>query len=191
MKLTVSNKSDSFKQLYTTNYRRAFMLVKRYVHDEEVAEDIVSDVMIKLWQMIQDTVLDSEEAMLLTLLHNTTLNYLKHKQVEAKALENVTYSYQREMEIRISNLEDCTPSLTILNEINNLVDVTLSQLPLLTQGIFRMSRYENKTNKEISTFYDISIKAVEYHISKALQTLRVQLKDYLPITLWPLILFLI
>jgi RNA polymerase sigma-70 factor (ECF subfamily) len=186
----VNDKSDSFKQLYTTNYRRAFMLVKRYVHDEEVAEDIVSDVMIKLWQMMQDTVLDSEEAMLLTLLHNTTLNYLKRKQIEAKALENVTCSYRREMEIRISNLEDCTPNLTAFNEINNLVDATLSQLSLLTQEIFRMSRYENKTNKKISTFYNISIKAVEYHISRALQTLRVQLKDYLPITFLALILFL-
>jgi len=42
-----------------------------------------------------------------------------------------------------------------------------------------MSRYENKSVKEIADSLDITVKGVDYHISKALKALRVNLKDYL------------
>ena len=42
-----------------------------------------------------------------------------------------------------------------------------------------MSRYENKSIKEIADALNISVKGVDYHISKALKALRVSLKDYL------------
>ena len=186
------NKSlGKFNSLYIGNYQRAFMLVKRYVHDRDVAEDIVSEVMIKLWQMMQNTALESEEAMLYTMLRNYSLNYLKHQQIKTEALENVTDVLQRELQFRISSLEDSALSLTSLNEINNLLQLTLSQLPELTQHIFKMSRYGGKTNKEIAEFLNLSQKTVEYHISKSLRELRKGLKDYLPVNLWPIILFFV
>jgi RNA polymerase sigma-70 factor (ECF subfamily) len=181
----------SFNSLYTANYHRAFMLVKRYVHDGEAAEDIVSEVMIKLWQMMQDTTLESEEAMLYTMLRNSSLNYLKHQQSKEEALETVTDALQRELQLRISSLEDSTPSLTLLNEINNLLQLSLSQMPELTQRIFKMSRYDGKTNKEIAEILHLSQKSVEYHITKSLRELRSQLRDYLPLNLWPIILFFV
>ena len=52
---------------------------------------------------------------------------------------------------------------------------------------FRMSRFEHKRNSEIANELHISTKAVEFHITKALKVLRVNLKDYI---LCFLILFL-
>lgn len=181
---------DNFKNLYDSNYQRAFMLVKRYVHDEIEAEDIVSDVMIKLWQTIQTTALESVDAMLYTMLRNASLNYLKHKQIEMEALVSVSDLMQRELAIRISALEDSTPSLTLLNEIHKIVHSTLSKLPPLTKEIFTLSRFENKTNKEIADICSVSIKTVEYHIAKTISVLRKVLKDYLPLAFLPFILFL-
>lgn len=43
-----------------------------------------------------------------------------------------------------------------------------------------MSRYENKPHAEIADTLGITIKGVEFHISKATKLLRVILKDYLP-----------
>lgn len=37
------------------------------------------------------------------------------------------------------------------------------------------------SNREIAETLNISVKGVEYHISKALKALRVALKDYLPL----------
>ena len=59
------------------------------------------------------------------------------------------------------------------------VNRTLDTLPLQTRNVFRMSRYENKSIKEIADTLNISVKGVDYHIGKALKALRVNLKDYL------------
>jgi len=47
-----------------------------------------------------------------------------------------------------------------------------------------MSRFENKKNREIAEELDISVKAVEKQISKALSTIRFEMKDYLPLLLF-------
>jgi RNA polymerase sigma-70 factor (ECF subfamily) len=43
-----------------------------------------------------------------------------------------------------------------------------------------MSRFENLTNREIAEKLGLSIKSVEFHITKGLKVLRTNLKDYLP-----------
>ena len=40
-------------------------------------------------------------------------------------------------------------------------------------------RYENKSMKEIAESLNVTVKGVDYHIGKALQALRKNLKDYL------------
>lgn len=47
-----------------------------------------------------------------------------------------------------------------------------------------MSRFENKSGKEIAQTLGISVKGVDYHMNKALKELRAALKDYLPILTW-------
>ena len=47
--------------------------------------------------------------------------------------------------------------------------------------IFEMSRFENKSVKEIAEITQLSTKSIEYHITKSLKTLRTALKDYLPL----------
>ena len=54
-------------------------------------------------------------------------------------------------------------------------------MPPQTREEFMMSRFQNKSNKEIAESMNISVKSVEYHITKTLKVLRVALKDYLPI----------
>ena len=49
---------------------------------------------------------------------------------------------------------------------------TLESLPEKTRTIFIMSRYENKTHKEIAEHLDLSTKSIEFHITKALGVLR-------------------
>lgn len=44
-----------------------------------------------------------------------------------------------------------------------------------------MSRFGGHSVKEIAEATGLSVKGVEYHITKALKALRVALKDYLPL----------
>lgn len=171
----------NFNTLYTQFYRRSFLFTKSYVHDECIAEDIVSDVLIKLWEILKDKEIDHIEALLLTTLKNKSLDYLKHAAIKTEAIHALTDMRQRELDIRISTLEACNPEDIFSTEVQQIITSTLALLPKQTRRVFEMSRFENKTNKEIAKELQLTVKGVEYHITKALKPLRENLKDYLPL----------
>ena len=63
-------------------------------------------------------------------------------------------------------------------------DEALEMMPEKTRQIFLMSRYENKTYSEIADHFSLSVKSVEFHISKALKILKDKLRDYIGIVLF-------
>ena len=164
---------DNFNIIYERNYQRSFMFAKSYVHDDMIAEDIVSDSLVKYWRLISTQKGEATEALLLSILRNKALDYLRHKAVHDAAIENLEEIKKRELSIRISTLEACDPE--------EILQRTLQSLPEQTRRIFEMSRFENKTVKEIAIETNLSVKGVEYHITKTLKILRINLKDYLPL----------
>ena len=174
----------NFNTLYTQYYRKSFLFVKSYVHDEMVSEDIVSDTLIKLWDLLQEEPLKSYDALLVTMLKNKSLDYLKHAVIRQETHQLIAEGYERELNLRISTLEACDPSEIFSIEIIEIVEHTLVSLPPQTRCVFELSRNENLTNKEIAVKLSISIKAVEYHITKVLKVLRISLKDYTYVSLF-------
>ena len=172
---------SSFNEIYTSYYKKSFFFAKSYVHDDLAAEDIASDSLIKLWEKLKTEKIDYIEPLLLTILKNKALDYLKHEEVKRTAFESMTDWHHFELSTRISTLEACNPDEIFSEEVESIVRETLDLLPEQTRRIFLLSRFENKSNKEIAEEMKISIKGVEYHISKALKVLRVSLKDYLPL----------
>ena len=97
----------NFNSIYTTYYRRAFLFTLSYVHNDLVAEDIVSEAIIYLWELSKKQEIPSIEAVLITYIRSKSLNYLKHLQVQENVYQNLTDKGQRELEISISTLEAC------------------------------------------------------------------------------------
>jgi RNA polymerase sigma-70 factor (ECF subfamily) len=64
----------------------------------------------------------------------------------------------------------------------------MNSLPEKCLAVFRLSRIDGLKNREIAEQLGISIKAVEKHISKALQIYRDNFSDYLPIHILLLVL---
>lgn len=172
---------SSFNEIYTSYYKKSFFFAKSYVHDDLAAEDIASESLIKLWEKLKTEKIDYIEPLLLTILKNKALDYLKHEEVKRTAFESMVDWHQQELSIRISTLESCDPNEIFSDEVESIIRETLKLIPEQTQRIFLLSRFENKSNKEIAELMGISVKGVEYHISKALKALRITLKDYLPL----------
>ena len=170
---------NSFNEIYTSYYKKSFFFAKSYVHDDLAAEDIASESLIKLWEKLKTEKIDYIEPLLLTILKNKALDYLKHEEVKRTAFESMVDWHQQELSIRISTLESCDPNEIFSDEVESIIRETLKLLPEQTRRIFLLSRFENKSNKEIAEQMGVSIKGVEYHISKALKALRITLKDYL------------
>ena len=173
-----------FNAIYTKNYHRSFLFVKSYVQDEMAAEDIVAESLIKFWELTRQSTEEMTEALLLTILKNKSLDYLRTQARHAEALEKWSEAQNRELNLRITSLDACDPQEIFSKEIMDIFHQTLASLPPQTQQIFRLSRVENKSVKEIAELMQLSPKSVEYHITKALKEMRIALKDYLPFLLF-------
>lgn len=174
-------KSKDFKHIYERNYRRAFLFTKSYVHDDMEAEDIVAESLVKYWKLISSDEANQSDALLFTILKNKSLDYLRSEAIHLSAMENLSEYRNRELNMRISTLEACDPNEIFSSEIRQIVQQTLQILPEQTRQIFIMSRFENKTVKEIAEETGLSVKGVEYHITRSLKAMRISLKDYLPL----------
>lgn len=174
---------NSFNDIYTSYYKKSFFFAKSYVHDDLAAEDIASESLIKLWERLKAESVDEKYILplLLTILKNKALDYLKHEEVKRTAFEAMADWQQQELSMRVSALEACNPDEIFSEEVEHIIRATLNTLSEQTHRAFILSRFENKSNKEIADEMEISVKGVEYHISKALKALRITLKDYLPL----------
>ena len=175
-------------------YKNRFIsFANSYVQDLTVAEDFVMEAFMDYWE-VRDILREDSNipAYILTLIKHKCLNHLKRKQLQEDVSLRIRNVAEWELNIQISSLEVCEPTELFTNEIKEIVNRTLQQLPEQTRRIFIMSRVANKTRKEIAEEMNMTSKGVEYHIAKALSALRVNLKDYyvlLPFLLYQLRLF--
>lgn len=172
---------EQFNSIYLKHYNKAFRFAMLYVRNDLVAEDIATESLIKLWETMKKETVEKPLALLLTILKNKSLDYLKQQVHKQEAFESIAEWEQHELAIRISTLEACNPDNIFSNEIQTIVNQTLDKLSPQTKTIFRMSRFDQKSGKEIADTLGITVKGVDYHIAKALKVLRVSLKDYLPL----------
>lgn len=172
---------EQFNSIYLKYYEKTFRFARIYVRDDLVAEDIATESLIKLWETMKKETVEKPLALLLTILKHKSLDHLRKQASMQDVFETMAEWKQRELAIRISTLEACNPDYIFSKEIQSILTKTLEELPSQTCKVFMMSRFEQKSGKEIAEELGITVKGVDYHISKALKALRISLKDYLPL----------
>lgn len=173
--------TSCFSFLFYEYYSGLVVYANRFLNSTENAEDVVNDIFASLWEMRQ--ALDPElyiKGYLFTSVRNRCLNYIEHLRVQTE--------YQKQ----ILDKGDIGGSFTwdyfVESELNDIIEKALDKLPPQRKKVFKMNRFENKTATQIAEELEISPRTVEKHIEKALQSLRADLKDYLPAALLLLLL---
>jgi RNA polymerase sigma-70 factor, ECF subfamily len=149
-----------------------------------VAEDIVSDSLVKLWEKMKKENITVISPLLFTILKHSALDYLKHESVKHAANRNISEFLIRDLELRLSTLQSSDPQEIFSNEVKQIIHNTLYSLPEKTRRIFEMSRFEGKHYYEIAEYFGMTVKGVDYHILRTIKELHIALKDYLPICLF-------
>ncbi len=166
-------------QLFKDYSKPLFYFALKFV-EEEQAKDIVQDVFYKLWEDKSISVTSSLNGLLFTMVKNKCLQHIE----KLKVREN--YKHQASTQLKEEEINFYTNEATSLleQELQDKLEVAISNLPDKCRQVFELSRFQGKMNKEIANELDISIKTVEKHISKALSLIRSELKDYLPLFLF-------
>ena len=111
--------------------------------------------------------------LLITSVKNSCVDYLRKQSVRRIHSERQIYH---------ENI-DTPEEIYTVSELEEMLKTALDRLPPNVRKAFELSRFENMTYNKIAEEMDVSPKTVEAYISKALSVLRVELKDYLPLTL--------
>lgn len=170
---------EIFDELFKQYSKPLFYYAAKFVEDE-VARDVVQDVFVKLWDDQSIIVKQSLNSLLFTMVRNNCLHHLEKQKVRSKYMEKTKFKLQEE-ELRFY-MEEKTS--LIEQELETKLNEVLKGLPDRCRQIFMMSRFENKKNKEIAEELDITVKAVEKQITKALAIIRTEMKDYLPVLMF-------
>lgn len=174
--------------VFFSQYRQQYVLYAfSYVRDRNLAEDIFMESISSLWENRMKWSDQSDiRALLLTIIRNRSLNHLTREKKRIEVEKNMEHTQLRDIRLRISTLQASDPEKIFQIEIQHIIDRTLESLPEQTRKVFRYSRTENLSNKEIAQLMQLSVKSIEFHLTKALKVLKKNLGEYLTI-LWILL----
>ncbi|MGJ1496144.1 RNA polymerase sigma-70 factor [Sphingobacterium spiritivorum] len=160
---------ESFEQLYLDHWEKLFFFCVKTIQDEEIAKEIVQEVFKSVWERKDKLELKEVERYLIRSVKLKTFEYIRNKVTRQQHHEVILNAYKEEYH------ENSVEVQELSSKINNLI----GSLPNQCKNVFKMSRHEGLTNKEIASRLYISERAVEYHISRALSTLKTHLSDYI------------
>jgi RNA polymerase sigma-70 factor (family 1) len=175
--LMAGNDQAAFTSLYRRHWEPLFITTVKVIGSKEDAADIVQEVFISLWNRRQELVL------------NSTLAAYLHASVKYKAINYIEKNITRRNYLKtLGDLEAASspPSAEALLQIKDmqeLIQTVLSNMPPKMREVYRLSRQEHLSHKEIAVRLGISEETVKKHIQHALQLLKAALghgRFYLP-----------
>ena len=175
----ISGDEPSFESVYRYFYPRLNYFAKQYLLDAEASKNIVQDVFTELWDKRNTLQNDTNlNAWLFTVTKNKSLKTIS----QLKSRQNHdNYLKSRQLDVNYKSLSDFDTGNFIFEELQTQVQYALEKLTPACRKVFEMSRFEDKKNREIADELNLSIKTIEAHISKALRSLKNDLKDFLPL----------
>lgn len=168
--IAIYNCERSFREFFNIFYPELFETSVYYVKNNLIAEEIVSELFVKLWLKRESLpAIKNIRAYLFVSTKRLSLNYLRQKQLPQLYLNDI----DTELCVNLRNPEDQMLSEEELLKIKNAIE----NLPEKCRLVFLLVKEKGLKYKEVASALDISEKMVEKHISTALKKLRKELTD--------------
>ncbi len=158
-----------FKQIFDEYYAPLYFYAVKIVNKEDVADDIVQDIFLNIWEKQESVLIEKIAPYLYSAVRFRCLNYLRHEKIKSD------YSKLKIEEGELVQDEFITlVEKDMLREINKLIDL----MPNQRRKVFLLF-IEGYTQEEISKELNLSINTIKTHKLKARQFLKEQLKNSL------------
>lgn len=165
---------SALKQLFEAQYIPVCSTINRIIKNKATTEDLAQELFIRFWNKIDTIEIEGEiPPYLRRMAINEALGYLR-KTKNKKTEEIQPYHQHKEAAADVE-------SGYLYGELEDQIKTAMNTLPPRCREVFRLSRMEGKSYKEIASGLDISVKTVENQMGKALKILREKLKGYLAV----------
>lgn len=160
------------KMLYEGIFRQYYQMLCAFaiskLKDGELAEEIVQEVFVKLWEKREQLEVSNFKSYLFSSVNNTVLNHFKHQKVRR----------EHAAEMKVVQEEAVEDSEVEYNELQLKINALIADMPEARQKVFKLVKIEGKKYKEVAEELGISVKTVENQMGSALKFLRAHLKEF-------------
>jgi RNA polymerase sigma-70 factor (ECF subfamily) len=168
LKRVAKGERVAFDELFRKYHRYLVSIAYSYTKDIELSRDLSQEVFLDVWKRRSKLKIDSSfKAFIRRAVINQALTKIKSLKKNDQVSDTV---------LQISGDSDSSEELNF-KELKDKIKQVIMQLPLRCRTVFELSRYEDKSHKEIAKQLDISTKTIENQMTKALKTLRHELKS--------------
>jgi RNA polymerase sigma-70 factor (family 1) len=151
----------AFTEIYNRYWEKLLAIGYYHAGDKQAAEDIVHEVMISLWTRKNELQIHSLKAYLATAVKfavfKTIVREKRRKELLAGPHTDLHSSIEEKLDVKF---------------LEEYLGGVVEQLPEKARIVFTLSRDQDLSIKEIAGKMDLSPKAVEYHMTKALRALK-------------------
>lgn len=160
----------AFEEIYDRYWLKLYNLAYAQIGTREEAEDLIHNLFESFWKKRNELVIRNLTTYLIASVKYLTVAYIK-SQINLRKYQE--YLIFQEID-RTTSTED------IINfaDLQKAVEKAMHSLPEKTVEVFKMSRFENRSVREIADSLQLSEKAVEYHITKSLKVLKQHLQGF-------------
>lgn len=178
--MTSGDSNISFDKLYSKYKSRLVRFAQSYLStDQMLAEDIVADAFTYFWEH-RDQLTNEQNSpigYIFQIVRTRCLNQLKKERKSVALTGNDTLLW--EIDMKLAALKSDNPEFVFASDVEDIINRAVKDLPEKTRTVFYMKKIHGKRYREIAEALKISEKTVEFHISKALKSLRKAMEDYL------------
>lgn len=161
---------EAFDLVYHRYAGKLYAFSLKYLRSKDEAEELVQSVFLKVWENQKNIKKDTSfKSYLFTIAYNEICNLFRRRKYQQNffdksMIENPEASVETEDQIDFQF-------------VSEQVEQIISRLPEKQKTIFRKSRQEGKSTKEIADELGLSPGTVDNYISESLKFIRTNLKD--------------
>lgn len=157
--------------IYNAYWKPLFIASYGLLKNKELCEEIIQDVFIDIWNRRSEIEIkvSLQSYLYACVRYKVFSEYRKNKIIKVELLEDLNTRFQY-----------ATPETKVMyKELEMHIATIVGNLPDRCQNVYKLSRNEHLTHKEIAEQLNISTKTVENHITNALKVLRASLGNFL------------
>jgi len=160
----------AFVEIYNRYWSPLFAAAYNRIRDKEICKEAVQDVFTAFWTKRSTLLLEVG-------LSNYLFRSIRHQVIDHFRKQAIRRAYNtRPTE---ETVDDSNMQRILLMDLQQSLDRLVEDLPDKCKSVYRLSKIEHRSNKEIAKILDISEKTVEGHLTKALKILRMNLSHFL------------
>jgi RNA polymerase sigma factor (sigma-70 family) len=158
----------AFVEIYDEYWNSLYHAAYSRLKDKDIAEEITQEVFADLWERQELSNIRNIRNYLLTAIKFAVIDHIRHQSAKKRFLEYHKTFVESDRE---------THSVIDYQNLPNLLQEGMGGLSETTRRIFELNHLQNWKKEKIADYFQLSEKAIEYHLTKSLKSVKLYLKS--------------